>query len=163
MKKKEEIYLIEKVGDIWSKATNITATSGIEGGYFYWLSESEIYFQSKSNEGDIVQAKLKNNTLIIDDYLSILNTENGTEFSPYVDADKLYIIFTRYLEGDKSNQGFFVSYNKNNFENPRWSIPTKLKMLPYGWNAYVKKNTNQFLYTNGEDIYSMHMSFLKLK
>lgn len=57
---------------------------------------------------------------------------------------------------------FFVSYNENNFDKPRWSIPTKLTMLPYGWNAYIVNNSSQFLYTNGDDIYSIPMEKLKL-
>lgn len=158
----EGIYLIEKVGDRWSNIINLTASSGIEGGYFYWLTESEIYFQSKTNKGDIVQATLENDTLVIQDYLSTLNTKNGTEFSPYVDADKRYMIFTRYVEGDNSNQGFFVSYNQNNFSSPKWSIPTKLTMLPYGWSAFIINNETQFVYTNGEDFFCIPMEKLKL-
>ena len=159
---KEEIYLIEKVGDKWSNIINLTASSGIEGGYFNWLTESIIYFQSTLNEGDLVQGKLENDKLIIEDYLTNLNTKNGTEFSPYVDSEMHYVIFTRYVEGDKSNQGFFVSYNENNFDKPKWSKPTKLTMLPYGWSAYVINNENQFVYTNGEDYYSIPVEKLNL-
>ena len=158
----EEIYLIKKIGDKWTNKRNLTKSSGIEGGYFYWLTESKIFFQIKLNEGDIVQTKLENDTLIVEDYLSTLNTVNGTEFSPYVDSDMRYIIFTRYEEGAKSNQGFFVSYNENDFDNPKWSIPMKLTMLPYGWSAYVENITNQFLYTDGDDIFSIPMTKLKL-
>ena len=136
---KEEVYLIEKIDDQWSNKINLSESSEIEGGYFFWLSESKIYFQTNLNEGDIVQAKLKNDTLIIEDYLTNINTKEGTEFSPYVDSDMRYLIFTRYVDGDKSNQGFFVSYNENNFDYPKWSIPIKLTMLPYGWSAFVTK------------------------
>lgn len=159
---KEEIYLIKKIGDKWSDKLNLSKPSGIEGGYFYWLTESKIYFQTNLNEGDLVQGVLENDKLIIEDYLTNLNTENGTEFSPYVDADKRYIIFTRYIEGDKSNQGFFVSYNERDFDNPKWSSPTKLSILPYGWSAFVINNETQFVYTNGEDFFCIPMEKLNL-
>ncbi|ALM09075.1 hypothetical protein SB49_15720 [Sediminicola sp. YIK13] len=160
--KQEEIYLIEKIGDTWSNTINLSESSGIKGGYFYWLTESKIYFQTTLNEGDIVLGKLENGKLIIQDSLTALNTKKGTEFSPYVDKDKRFIIFTRYVEGDKSNQGFFVTYNENNFNNPKWGTPTKLKMLPYGWGAFVINNENQFVYTNGEDFFSIPMDRLNL-
>lgn len=159
---KEEIYLIKKLDDKWSNKINLSDSSDLEGGYFYWLTESKIYFQSAINEGDIVQSKLENETLIIEDYLTNINTENGTEFSPYVSSDMRYMIFTRYVEGDKTNQGFFVSYNENGIDNPKWSIPNKLTMLPYGWSAFVINNENQFIYTNGDDIYSIPMEKLNL-
>lgn len=108
----EDIYLIEKTGDKWTKKINLSESTGIEGGYFYWLTESKLYFQSTLNGGDIVQVKLENNTLIIEDYLTNLNTEKGTEFSPYVDSNMRYIIFTRYVDGDKSNQGFFCELQR---------------------------------------------------
>ena len=77
--------------------------------------------------------------------------------------EKRFIIFSRYEEGNKSNQGFFVSYNEGDFNNPKWSKPKKLSMLPYGWSAYIINDGTQFIYTDGEDIYSLPIEDLKLE
>lgn len=159
---KEEIWLVRKGNDEWSNKINLTESSGIQGGYFNWLSESEIYFQTIANEGDIVVGKLKNDVLTIVENLHQLNTEDGTEFSPYIDERKRFIIFTRFTEDDESNQGFFISYNNNDYDNPEWSIPKKLNMLPYGWSANIINNETQFIYSDGEDIYSVPIEVLNL-
>lgn len=160
---KEEVWLVIKVNDEWSNKINLTESSGIQGGYFNWLSESEIYFQTIANEGDIIVGELKNDALTIVDNLHQLNTEDGTEFSPYIDERKRFIIFTRFTEEDESNQGFFISYNDNDYDNPEWSIPKKLNMLPYGWSANIINNETQFIYSDGEDIYSVPIEALNLQ
>ncbi len=159
----EEIWLISKENSQWSNKVNLTEASNIRGGYFYWLSETEIYFYQNKNRGDIVQGEINKGNLTIRDSLSILNTKAGTEFSPFVDREKRFLIYSRYEEGNKSNQGFFISYNEGGFNNPKWSIPKKLSMLPYGWSAHIINDGSQFIYTNGEDIYSVPTKELKLE
>ncbi len=158
----EEIWLISKENSQWSNKTNLTEESNIEGGYFYWFSDKEIYFYQSKNNGDIVIGEINNGKLSITDSLNILNTKAGTEFSPFVDKEKRFIIYSRYEEGNVLNQGFFVSYNQGNFNNPNWSNPKKLSMLPYGWSPYIINDGTQFIYTDGEDIYSIPIADLKL-
>ncbi|MBT8300114.1 MAG: hypothetical protein KJO63_02165 [Maribacter sp.] len=156
------IWLISKVNGQWSNKINLTEASKIEGGYFYWFSDTEIYFYQDKNNGDIVLGEINKGTLSITDSLNNLNTKEGTEFSPFVDREKRFIIFSRYEEGIVSNQGFFISYNQGNFNTPNWSHPKKIPMLPYGWSAYIINDGTQFIYTNGEDIYSVPLKDLKL-
>lgn len=158
-----QVMLIEKDNNSWSEPKNLSQSSNIKGGYFYWLSESQLYFYIPENGGDIVKGTLENDRLTIVDHLKNLNTSSGTEFSPYVDKASRFIIFTRYVEGDESQQGFFASYNLTNSDAPKWSNPKKLSMLPYGWNAYIINSESQFLFSDGEDILSVPLEKLKLK
>lgn len=160
---KTEIWLVEKQNEKWLNHKNLTEGSEIEGGYFCWLDENNIYFYTPKNNGDLVVGKLTDGQLKIKDSLSTLNTEDGTEFSPYIDPNKKFLIFTRYKEGDKSQQGFFVSYNKGSYIKPFWSEPSKLNNLPYGWGAFCSKNMKHFFYTDGNDIYDVPFEKLELK
>ncbi len=135
----------------------------MEGGYFCWFSNEEVYFYTPENNGDIVRGRLEEDVLMIKDKLPQLNSDLGTEFSPCLDKQKRFILFTRYLEGDPEQQGFFVSYNQGDFETPKWSVPEKLKKLPYGWNALLINDQSQFLYTDGDDILSLPVEQLGLK
>ncbi|MBT8186199.1 MAG: hypothetical protein KJO73_00765 [Croceitalea sp.] len=156
------IKILKKKANGWRHSINVTEQKGLQGGYFYWLNDTELYFYHDKNNGDLVQGRLQGERLIITDSLKELNTNSATEFSPYVDQEKRYIIFTRYEESNPANQGFFVSYNRGNLQQPQWSEPTKLNMLPYGWNARIINKGSQFLFTDGEDIYSMPSKMLKL-
>ncbi|MBT8205317.1 MAG: hypothetical protein KJN96_04705 [Eudoraea sp.] len=157
------IWLISKENGAWSNRINLTRESNIEGGYFYWLNDHEIYFYNEINNGDILLGEIDKGKLKIKDSLRSLNTTSGTEFSPFVDKSKRYIIFTRYVEGNESDQGFFVSYNQNDFNNPDWSKPQKITKLPYGWSANIVNGGTQFIYSNGEDIMSLPVEELELK
>ncbi|RNC86381.1 MAG: hypothetical protein ED556_08800 [Winogradskyella sp.] len=159
----ENIWLTVKTGNNWSTPINLSENSNITGGYFYWLSDNELCFYVNDNNGDIVQAQLNENVLKITDRFDTLNTLDATEFSPYMDKEMKFIIFTRYLETDTSQQGFFISYNNGSKTKPKWSLPEKIEALPYGWNAYLVNNNRQFLYTNGEDIKSISAEDLNLK
>lgn len=154
----ETTWLLKLGGGSESNPINLTKTSKVSAGYFHWISESELYFYQEVNFGDIFKGILKDDQLIVEDIFGSLNTE-ATEFSPYMDPEKRFVIFTRYLGGDSSQQGFFVSYNKNN----QWSKPEKISGLPYGWNARIIQNGTRFLYTDGEDIYSVPIEKLQLK
>ena len=155
--------LLKKKNNSWSEKINLTETSNLQAGYFYWFSQNELYFYTADNKGDIVAGRLENDKLVITDSLKPLNTLEGTEFSPFVDKEKRFIIFTRYMEGDLSRQGFFISYNTGDYDAPKWSIPEKLTALPYGWNAYISIISNQFLFTNGDDIMSVPLDSLNLE
>ena len=156
------IWLAEKTDNRWSTKNNLSQNTGLSGGYFYWLNNREVYFYVPASNGDIVQAILENQQLTITDSLTVINTTSGTEFSPFVDRKKRYLIFSRYTEGDITQQGFFISYNEGQRENPRWSIPQKLDMLPYGWSSWVSEGSNQFIFSDGEDIYSYPVSSLPI-
>ena len=103
---REEIWLIRKSNNEWINPISLTKSTGIEGGYFNWRTNNDIYFQLAKNNGDIARATLEDDKFSLLDTLSVLNT-SATEFSPYIDKNQRFIIFTRYLVGDISNQGFF--------------------------------------------------------
>jgi len=159
----ENIWLINKENGLWNNKINLTESSNISGGYFYWFSNTEVYFYQNKNNGDIYLGKIKKDKLTVTDSLNTLNTKAATEFSPFVDKEKRFIIFSRYEEGNTANQGFFVSYNSSDFNNPQWSEPKKLSMLPYGWSPNIINNGAQFVYTDGEDIFSLPLKKLELE
>ncbi|MEM1324567.1 MAG: hypothetical protein AAGI23_01370 [Bacteroidota bacterium] len=159
----EEIFLLSKRKGKWNTMENISTTSDIYGGYFYWSNEEELYFYTSASKGDIVRGKLNGNQLTITDELDNLNTPDGTEFSPFVDKKKRYIIFTRYLEGDSDQQGFFISFNRSTSRQPDWSTPKKVAFLPYGWNAYVLEQESLLLYSNGDDIIKIPLKKFNLE
>ena len=49
----EDIWLIKKKDGQWSDKMNLTKSSHLQGGYFYWFSDTEIYFYQNKNNGDI--------------------------------------------------------------------------------------------------------------
>ncbi|MEM6644183.1 MAG: hypothetical protein AAF616_14475 [Bacteroidota bacterium] len=149
---KEEIFLTLRKDGSWSDPTNLSMHSGIYGGYFFWVNENELYLYSPEENGNLIGASLTEGRLSISNHLKELNTVHGTEFSPYLDDEKQFIIFTRYLEGDTTQQGFFVSFWIDTALQKVWTEPQKIQILPYGWNALVNKKDQLFLYTNGEDI-----------
>jgi hypothetical protein len=157
-----EIWLVKKENNEWKNPKNLTEKTGISGGYFNWFDETEIYFYINENSGDLVKGNLINDRLKIDNKLDKLNTDKGTEFSPYVDKEKRFILFTRYLEGDKSQQGIFVSYNQGERENPEWGDPQKIETLEYGWGAFISDDGKDFFYTDGVDIFNYAFDSLKL-
>ncbi|MEM6320278.1 MAG: hypothetical protein AAF960_21595, partial [Bacteroidota bacterium] len=159
---KQEIILFKRANN-WSKPVNLTQTSNIQGGYFYWQNEEELYFYIPENNGDIVKGRLQGNRLFITNRLASLNTPNGTEFSTWLNEQNTMIIFTRYLEDDHTEQGFFVSFQLNQSDNDKWSKPQRLTSLPYGWNPYITKDSKQFLYTDGQDIISVPTKVLYLE
>ncbi|WP_431158643.1 hypothetical protein [Winogradskyella poriferorum] len=156
------IYLATKEDNQWTKFIDLSKSSGINGGYFHWINESNLCFQSEDNNGDLVIAELNDNKLKIVNKLEKLNTLNATEFSPYIAPNQSYLLFTRYLEGDKNNQGFFISNNEGTSKNPKWSTPRKIDNLPYGWNASLGPFGKNFMYTNGDDILVLPISELNL-
>ena len=155
-------WLIHKDDNGWTNRINLTEESNISGGYFHWFDEKEIYFYRPINNGDLCIGELNEGKLIVIDSLPALNTSTSTEFSPFVDKKKRFIIFSRYKEGVPANQGFFVSYNLAGFLNPKWSKPKKISKLPYGWSPFIINEGKQFIYTNGEDIFSLPYSELQL-
>ncbi|NNJ88966.1 MAG: hypothetical protein HKP53_06160 [Eudoraea sp.] len=158
----QEIWLIKKENGTWLPPTNLTATSGIEGGYFQWYSDSELYMYIDANEGDVVRVLLQNELLKITDTLSGINTNEGTEFSPFVLPQKKFLLFTRYLEGDPSQQGIFLSQNTGTEADPNWAVPKKIETLPYGWSPYIINNDQLLIYTDGEDFYGVPIDTMGL-
>ncbi len=158
----ERIFLIRQMNDVWGPAEDLSASSGIHGGYFHWATPEDIYFHIPDNKGDIVRAKIKDNQLMITDRLEMLNSKNGTEFSPFIDPESRFIIFTRYVEGDLNQQGFFISYNSGDDMNIVWTKAEKIQVLPYGWSARIINNGNRFVFTDGENIRSLPVNALKI-
>jgi hypothetical protein len=159
----ENLHIVLKNNDAnWSSPQNITEKTGIKGGYFNWYDESTIYFYTPENEGDLVVGTYDNG-LKIDKKLDQFNTKKGCEFSPFMDKDMQFFIFTRYLEGNKSQQGFFISYNSGTKENPNWSVAKKINALPYGWGAFVSKHKKYLYWTDGDDLKCSAIVDLKLE
>ncbi|MEM9820847.1 MAG: hypothetical protein AAF985_07235 [Bacteroidota bacterium] len=159
----QEIWLIEKRGGQWLTPSRLTVSSGIDGSYFNWLDDRELYFYTTQNNGDLVKGQLLDGELKITDSLSVLNTNEGTEFSPYIDKQKRFVVFTRYNEKDTAQQGVFISYNQGNFAQTQWGKPQKMNSLPYCWGAYFSKGMKYFFYTDGEDIFKISAARLNLK
>ncbi len=97
--------------------------------------------------------------LTVTDSLKTINTSSATEFSPFIDPEGRYIIFTRYLEGEKDQQGFFISYADAENE---WKEPKKIQELEYGWSARLIDNDRSFIYTDGKDIKHRKTSDLEI-
>ncbi len=57
------------------------------------------------------------------------------------------------MEGNKSQQGFFISYTKGSFKTTVWSNPAKTERLPYGWGATISKDLTTFYFTDGNDLF----------
>lgn len=155
---KETTWLMKLGDESDNSSINLTETSNISAGYFHWLTEEEIYFYQEKDGGNIYRGTIKNDKLEVEDIFSSLNT-SAAEFSPYMDPEKRFVIFTRYKEKDGSQQGFFISYNNDG----TWSEAEKIENLPYGWNARIINKGTQFLFTDGMDIYSVPTEELNLK
>ncbi|MEM9325867.1 MAG: hypothetical protein AAGA85_09430 [Bacteroidota bacterium] len=147
-----ELFLTQRLGDRWSQPTNLSTQSGISGGYFSWFDEQEVYFYIPDGKGDLVKGILQNNELNQIEPLQALNTD-AVEFSPYVDKDKRFILFTRYAGGDPSQQGIMISKNQGTAAQPQWGPPSKIKGLTYGWGACI--SGDRLYYSDGKQILSV--------
>ncbi len=154
---KESIYLTKKTANNWSKPINLSQTSNLEGGYFYWFSDTELYLYVSNQNGNIVQAQLLDDQLQIANKMAHINTDEATEFSIYMHPRKKFLIFSRYQDNNPAQQGLFISFNLGQPQAPNWSIPQKIDALPYGWNPYIHPSKKLFLFSDGEDILSLPM------
>jgi hypothetical protein len=160
---KSEVWLLKKRRGRWADARNLSFQSGIEGGYFQWYSESEIYMYEPANEGDLIQVKWENDRLSLVEKLDQFNTKTGCEFSPFMGPEKRFFMFTRYVEGDSSQQGVFISYNKGNEQDPVWGEEERIVGLPYVWGTRFSTDLKQFFYTDGVDIFVLLTSSLGIR
>ena len=150
------VWIITQESGHWGNPTSL----GISAGYFHWVSDTEIAYYVHDNKGDLATASLIGNTLNPSPDLSYFNT-NDTEFSPYLDPDKRFVIFTRYVQGDENRQGLFISRNTGTVSNLQWEEPVKLN-VPYGWGARVIGNLEALVYSDGADIYQISWAALDL-
>ena len=144
------LLMTKKTSNGWSKPIDLSEKSKIMGGYFQWFAEDELYFYVPDNAGDLVKGRLVNSVLEITDRFRDINTTH-TEFSPFVGPDGSYLIFTKYVDGDSSQQGLMISHNQGTKENPEWYSPSKIEGIPYGWGAFVKDDLLYF--SDGSSIY----------
>ncbi|MAD98427.1 MAG: hypothetical protein CMB99_13970 [Flavobacteriaceae bacterium] len=158
-----QLWLTKNENGKWSDKIKIELPNQYEIGYFYWTTETELYFYQEVNDGDLFYGNIEGNQLIIQKSLDNINTSEATEFSPYVDPEKRFLIFTRYQEGNKANQGFFISYNEGDATEPIWQKASKIEGIPYGWSLQIINNGKQFVFTNGEDFLSYPVDKLNLK
>ncbi len=93
--------------------------------------------------------RLWENELSLQSSIDALNTQH-TEFSPFVDPDLDFLLFTRYKEGDPSQQGVMYSQNIGSPTSPVRDDPAKIDEITYGWGALVLKDT--LYYTDGSQI-----------
>ena len=157
----DNIWLSIKSDTSWNEGINLSLESGIGGGYFNWIDEETFVFYTTINGGDIKKGRLKDNALLVVDHYTDLNTDGATEFSPFLDRNNQWIIFTRYREEDPSNQGFFISYSSEE-PDKSWNQPQKIECLEYGWGAFVIKENDAFFYTDGNDVKWVTLSSLAL-
>ena len=150
------VWLIYKKDGEWQGPDSL----GISAGYFHWVSDTEIAYYVHDNKGDLASATLIGTTLNPNNDLTAFNTPD-TEFSPYLDPDKRFVIFTRYVIGDEDQQGMFISRNTGTVSNIQWETPIKLS-LPYGWGAFVIGNLEALIYSDGVDIYQVPWEELEL-
>ena len=150
------VWLIQEEDGHWGNPTSL----GISAGYFHWVSDTEIAYYVHDNNGDLASASLIGTALNPNSDLSFFNTPD-TEFSPYLDPDKRFVIFTRFVQGDKNQQGLFISRNTGTVSNIQWETPVKLN-LPYGWGAQVIGNLEALIYSDGKDIYQVPWEDLDL-
>ncbi|MBT8234762.1 MAG: PD40 domain-containing protein, partial [Bacteroidia bacterium] len=142
-------WLVEKKDGQWQEPASL----GISAGYFHWVSDTEIAYYVHDNKGDLASASLIGTRLNPNSDLAFFNTPD-TEFSPYLDPDKRFVLFTRYVIGDKNQQGIFISRNTGTVSDIQWETPVKLN-IPYGWGAFVVGNLEALLYSDGQDIYQI--------
>lgn len=160
---KTSTWLSQQKEGRWLPGINLTEQSGIKAGYFQWYTEKEIYLYTTKNEGDLAMGRLVDEQLEIEPLPTPINTARGTEFSPFVGPKKQFLIFTRYLEGDTSQQGFFYSHNVGSESEPKWSFPQKIEALPYGWGANLSRDGRTFYFTDGLDIFAIPFSSLGIR
>ncbi|NRB46080.1 MAG: hypothetical protein HRU41_00285 [Saprospiraceae bacterium] len=156
-------WLSQRKEGQWLPGINLTEQSGIKAGYFQWYTEKELYLYTPENEGDLARGRFVDEQLEIQLLPAPINTTKGTEFSPFVGPKKQFLIFTRYLEGDLSQQGFFYSHNRGSESEPTWGPPQKIKALPYGWGAYQSRDGRTFYFTDGLDLFAIPFSSLGMK
>lgn len=149
-------WLLQKKEGNWGNPVSLN----VSAGYFHWVSDTEIAYYVHNNKGDLASASLIGTTLNPNTDLDYFNTPH-TEFSPYLDPDKRFVIFTRYVEGDERQQGLFISRNTGTVSNIQWEEPIKLK-LPYGWGAQVVGNLEALIYSDGNDLYQVPWTELDL-
>lgn len=147
----------------WLPGINLTEQSGIKAGYFQWYTEKELYLYTPENEGDLAMGRLVRKQLEIEPLPAPINTPRGTEFSPFVGPKKQFLIFTRYLESEPAQQGFFYSHNLGSESEPKWSPPQKIEALPYGWGANLSRDGRTFYFTDGLDIFAIPFSSLGIR
>ena len=157
-----EVWLVNKAEETWSEPLNLSKKTNIEGGYFNWYSEEEIYFYIPDNEGDLVLGRLQNDGLTITNKLDQFNTLKGCEFSPFMDKQKRFFLFTRYTDGQKDQQGIFISYNNGSASKPNWSKEVKIQGIPYGWGGFITNDLRSIIFTDGVDIFRYPLSELNI-
>lgn len=146
----------------WNRGINLTDKTGIKAGYFHWYTEKDLYLYIPENEGDLAVATLHGDQLNWQRLPEPINTLRGTEFSPFMGPRKRFLIFTRYLEDEPEQQGFFYSLNTGSEKKPKWDLPKKIEALPYGWGSFLSSDGQTFYFTDGLDIFAIPFSKLSI-
>ena len=144
-----ELYWTQRVKSGWASPTNLTEKTGISGGYFSWFNEDIVYFYVPENRGDLVIGSIEKGELSILERIDEVNSEH-IEFSPFVGPNHSYLLFTRYVEGDESQQGIMYSQNIGTPKSPKWDHPQLIEEISYGWGAFVFND--HLYYTDGSNI-----------
>ncbi len=152
-------FMSTRKGETWGTPIELRIKNQNQIGYFHWFDESIIYFYIEENGGDLAVGTLVENSLKVDSTIAGLNTIH-TEFSPYVDHDLEYLLFTRYKEGDPQQQGIMYSENIGVQEKVVWAKPRIIEEITYGWSAFV--HNEKLHYTDGHRILSIPISQLSV-
>ena len=144
------LHLVQKTSTGWTSSVELSASSNLMGGYFHWYNEEQLFFYTPENAGDLVEGLLDDGTLRITNHFEEINSAH-TEFSPYVAPNYEYLIFTKYVKGDSTQQGLMISYNNGSASSQEWSVAKKIQNLRYGWGAFIKDDLLYF--SDGISIY----------
>ena len=124
------IWFIEKINNKWSNPesleypfNSITISSQI-----YATKDGTLYFHysDENSKGglDIYYSKLSNGIYSKPENIGEPINTSGSEFTPYIDPDEGYIIFSR--DSDPENIGSYDLYISYRLKNGSWSKPVNL-------------------------------------
>ncbi len=149
------VFVAERCGDGgWGEPVDLTERGGFTGSYFRLLSGGTLYFH---RNGDLFRAELRGDRVIGETALGPpINTEESVEFGAWVDSRERVLLFTRSVGGDAEASGLFVSIRR---EAGSWGRPVRLP-IPYGWSACVSPDSEDLVYTVGEDIFRVPLPLL---
>ena len=100
------VFLVDRAGDGWAPAIDLTERDGLMGSYFHLLADGTLYFH---REGDLYRATIEDDAVRYVMKLGApINTDDGVEFGAWVHPDEArLLVFTRSVEGDPERSGVF--------------------------------------------------------
>ncbi|NNM24984.1 MAG: NAD(P)-binding protein [Phycisphaerales bacterium] len=139
------VFLVDRDDGGWTEPVDLTAATGFTGSYFRLLADGTLYFH---RDGELLRAVLKNDGVHDEAPLDApINTPDGAEFAPWIDADERRLIFTRAVEADADQSGVFATHREEN----GWAPPRRLP-IPYGWSVVLTPDGFDLVYVVDGDV-----------